>query len=80
MPTLPTVGVVMLEGLKKICYVWTVVGMVCTSSEYGTETVSACLRKKYLKIVKGRISCTLLVKLVVVVRMDNKLVGRLEIV
>ena len=55
-------------------------GMVCTLSEYGTETVSARLRNKYSKIEKRRISRTFLVRLVEVVRMDNKLIGRSEIV
>ena len=32
-------------GIKKFRYVWNVVGIVCTSSKYGTEKVSARLRK-----------------------------------
>ena len=46
--------------------------MVSKSSEYGTEKVSAGVRKEVSKSGKGRVSRTMLVRLVEGVRMGNK--------
>ena len=46
--------------------------MVSKLSENGTEKVPAGVRKEDSKSVKGRVSCTMLVRLVEGVRMGNK--------
>ena len=46
--------------------------MVSKSLDYGTEKVSAGVRKEVSKSVKRRVSRTMLVRLVEEVRMGNK--------